>query len=66
MAHRAFQIRFASTQWSRLVIVAYAGIQVCSRRINLDTRFRGYDGRLKAMFCSSQCIRIFLKEVAAR
>jgi hypothetical protein len=28
----------------RLVIPAHAGIQVCSRRISLDTRFRGYDG----------------------
>jgi hypothetical protein len=28
----------------RSVIPAHAGIQVCSGRISLDTRFRGYDG----------------------
>jgi hypothetical protein len=28
----------------RSVIRAHAGIQVCSGRISLDTRFRGYDG----------------------
>src|SRR5882672_4221166 len=34
----------------RSIIPAHAGIQVCSGRINLDTRFRGYDGPRQSLF----------------
>jgi len=34
----------------RSVIPAHAEIQVCSRRISLDTRFRGYDGPRLPLF----------------
>jgi hypothetical protein len=44
------------------VIPAHAAIQVCSSRISLDTRFRGYDGPRQPLFVliSGQ---LFSKEV---
>ena len=36
------------------VIPAHAGIQVCFRRISLDTRYRGYDGTQAAVRSADQ------------
>jgi hypothetical protein len=36
--------QFPGHDFPSIVIPAQAGIQVCSRPISLDTRFRGYDG----------------------
>ena len=35
--------QFPGHAFASVVIPAHAGIQVCSRRFSLDTRFRGYD-----------------------
>ena len=36
--------QFPGHDFPSVVIPAQAGIQVCSRAVSLDTRFRGYDG----------------------